>query len=126
VRDSSFVTTTRQRTLAKPTDQTDVLFRSALELARPQMRGIKVRLLGVSASHLGEGLQLALFDEAEDRRIRATRAADEIRRRYGSRAIRRARLLEGGVAEPFERDPMSAPDGPGIGRARDPGSEPGR
>ena len=83
------------------------------------MRGIKVRLLGVAASHLGEGQQLSLFDEADDRRRRATRAADEIRRRFGSRAIRRARLLESGVAEPFERDPMSAPDGPRIGRDRE-------
>jgi hypothetical protein len=73
----------------------------------------------VAASHLDEGQQLALFDEADDRRRRATRAADEIRRRFGSRAIRRARLLEGAVAEPFERDPMSAPEGPAIGRARD-------
>jgi DNA polymerase-4 len=117
VRDSSFVTVSRQRTLSPPTDQTEVIFRAALELARPQMRGIKVRLLGVAASHLDEGQQLALFDEADDRRRRATRAADEIRRRFGSRAIRRARLLEGAVAEPFERDPMSAPEGPAIGRA---------
>jgi DNA polymerase-4 len=122
VRDSSFVTTSRQRTLVEPTDETEVLFRSALELARPQMRGIRVRLLGVAASHLGEGQQLALFDE-NDRRRRATRAADEIRRRFGSRAIRRARLLDGAIAEPFERDPMSAPDGPAIGRARAEGSE---
>jgi DNA polymerase-4 len=117
VRDSSFVTVTRQRTLDQPTDQTEVLFQAALELARPQMRGIKVRLLGVAASQLGEAQQLALFDEGDERRRRATRAADEIRRRFGSRAIRRARLIDSGVAEPFERDPMRAPDRPDIGRA---------
>jgi len=118
VRDSAFVTVSRQRTLREPTDQTEVLFRAALELARPQLSGIKVRLLGVAAMHLGEGQQLSMFDDAEDRRRRATRAADEIRKRFGSKAIRRARLLGSGVAEPFERDPMSAPEGPGIGRAR--------
>jgi DNA polymerase-4 len=118
VRDTSFVTVSRQRTLSQPTDQTEVLFQAALDLARPLMRGVKVRLLGIAASHLGEGQQLSLFDEADERRRRATRAADEIRRRFGSNAIRRARLLESGVAEPFERDPMRAPDGPSIGRAR--------
>ena len=93
VRDSSFTTATRQRTLAEPTDQTEVIFRAALELARPRLRGVKVRLLGVAASHLDEGQQLSLFHVADDRRRRATQAADEIRRRFGSRAIQRARLI---------------------------------
>lgn len=116
VRDPSFVTVSRQRTLAAPTDQTEVVFRAALELARPQLRGIKVRLLGVVASHLDEGEQLSLFDESAERKRRAAEAADEIRRRFGSKAIRRARLLGDSVAEPFERDPTSPPDGGSIGR----------
>lgn len=117
VRDSSFRTISRQRTLQEPTDQTEVVFAAAMELARPQLRGVRVRLLGVAASHLGEGEQIPLFD-ADERKRRATEAADAIRRRYGSRAIRRARLIDSGVAEPFERDPMSAPEGSSIGRAR--------
>jgi DNA polymerase-4 len=121
VRDSSFVTISRQRTLAEPTDETEVLFGAALQLARPQLRGIKVRLLGVAASHLDEAQQLALFHEVDDRRRRATAAADEIRRRFGARAIRRARLLSSGVAEPFERDPMRSPEDGSIGRAQDDG-----
>ena len=52
VRDSAFVTTTRQRTLDQPTDQTDLIWHTAVELARPLLRGIRVRLLGVGASHL--------------------------------------------------------------------------
>ena len=124
VRDSSFSTVTRQRTLQEPTDQTEEIFRTAVELARPQLRGIRVRLLGVAASHLGTGEQMALFDAADERRRRATEAADEIRRRYGSKAIRRARLLDAGIAEPFERDPLTAPEGGSIGRARqDPGDD---
>ena len=119
VRDSAFVTVSRQRTLARA-DRRDRghLPGRAASWHGPQLRGIKVRLLGVAASHLEEGQQLALFDEADDRRRRATEAADEIRRRFGSRAIRRARLLESGVAEPFERDPMRSPDDGSIGRAR--------
>ncbi len=119
VRDSSFTTISRQRTLAEPTDQTEVVFAAARELARPELKGIRVRLLGVGASHLGEGGQMSLFAPGDERKRKATRAADAIRKRYGSKAIRRARLLDSRVAEPFERDPMSAPEGGAIGRARE-------
>jgi DNA polymerase-4 len=124
VRDAAFATTTRQRTLAEPTDQTEVIFRAALDLARPQIRGVRVRLLGVAASHLEEARQLSLFDPAEDRQSRATKAADEIRRRYGSKAILRARLLDSPVADPFERDPMRSPEDRGVGRPTSRGPEP--
>jgi DNA polymerase-4 len=117
VRDSSFSTVSRQRTLSQPTDQTEVIFEAVVDLARPQLHGIRVRLLGVAASQLGEGDQMALF-AGDERKRRATEAADEIRRRYGSKAIRRARLLDSGVAEPFERDPMTTPEADRIGRAR--------
>ncbi len=119
VRDSSFHTVSRQRTLPEPTDQTEVVFKAACELARPQLKGIRVRLLGVGASHLGEGEQMGLFAAEDERRRKATAAADAIRRRWGSKAIRRARLIDSGVAEPFERDPMTAPEGGSIGRARE-------
>jgi DNA polymerase-4 len=119
VRDSSFHTVSRQRTLQEPTDQTEVVFATARDLARPQLRGIRVRLLGVAASHLGDGEQISMFSVVDERQRRVTEAADAIRKRYGAKAIRRARLLDSGVAEPFERDPMSAPDGGSIGRARE-------
>jgi DNA polymerase-4 len=116
VRDSAFVTATRQRTLAASTDQTDEIYQIALDLARPRWRGVKVRLLGVAASQLGEQGQMALFDTGDERKRLATSATDDIRQRYGSRAIVRASLLDSGVAEPFERDPMTAPDARRIGR----------
>jgi DNA polymerase-4 len=118
VRDSAFHTVTRQRTLQEPTDQTEVLFAAAVDLAGPQMKGVRVRLLGVAASHLGAGEQMSMF-AGDERKQRATQAADEIRKRYGSKAIRRARLLSSRVAEPFERDPTSAPEAGSIGRARE-------
>src|SRR6478752_7616389 len=61
IRDSSFRTITRQRTLPEPTDLTGPIYRTALELARSEVRGIRVRLLGVTASHLGEREQLSMF-----------------------------------------------------------------
>ncbi len=115
IRDSSFRTITRQRTLAMPTDQTDPIWHTALELARPEMRGQRIRLLGVTASHFAERQQLGLFDVPgvrdggpadADRRRRATRAEDAIRRRFGDGAMTRARLLGADLPAPFERDPM--------------------
>ena len=108
IRNSAFETITRQRTLANPTDQGDVIWHTAVELTRREVRGQRIRLLGVAASGLGEQRQLALFDEG-DRRRRATEAADEVRRKFGAKAIRKARLLDAGVRAPFERDPRRLP-----------------
>jgi DNA polymerase-4 len=105
VRDSSFRTITRQRTLLEPTDMTEPIFRAAIELARPEVRGKRIRLLGVAASHLGEaGQQMGLFPSEDPRRRRAIEAADQVRRRFGVRSITRARLLRTGLPAPFERD----------------------
>ena len=110
IRDSAFRTITRQRTLAEPTDMTEPIFRAALELARPEVRGMRVRLLGVTASNLGEREQLALFEPTEPRRRQAVEAADRLRHRYGERAVTRARLLGAGLPAPFERDPRNPLD----------------
>lgn len=110
IRDSTFRTITRQRTLSEPTDLTEPIWRAALDLARPEVRGLRIRLLGVTASGLGERDQLALFPAEEPRRRRATEAADAIRRRFGDRAVTRARLLRAALPIPFERDPMTAPE----------------
>ena len=53
IRDSGFRTITRQRTLPEPTDMTGPIYATALDLARPEIRGMRVRLLGVTASNLG-------------------------------------------------------------------------
>jgi DNA polymerase IV len=120
VRDSSFRTITRQRTLAQPTDLTEPIYRTALELARPEVRGIRVRLLGVTASNLGEREQLGLFPDEDPKQRRAIEAADTIRRRYGSRAVTRARLVGSGLPAPFERDPRNPLDRRARGMASDP------
>ncbi len=104
VRDTAFNTITRQRGLAEPSDMTEPIWRAALELARPEMKGKKIRLLGVTASGFGEREQLGLFEAGDDRQRRVVRAADEVRERFGTRAITRARLLRTGIPAPFERD----------------------
>ena len=104
VRDAAFQTVTRQRTLVEPTDLTEPIWRMALELSRPETRGKRIRLVGISASGFGEREQLGLFEPDDPRVRRATEAADELRRRYGPRAVTRARLLRTGLPAPFERD----------------------
>ncbi|HEV8401604.1 MAG TPA: DNA polymerase IV [Candidatus Limnocylindrales bacterium] len=110
IRDSGFRTITRQRTLPEPTDLTGPIYATALDLARPEIRGMRVRLLGVTASNLGEREQLSLFESDEPRHRRAIEAADALRRRYGERAVTRARLLGAGLPAPFERDPRNPLD----------------
>ena len=110
IRDSSFRTITRQRTLAEPTDLTEPIFRAAVELARPEVRGIRVRLVGVTASNLGEREQLGLFVTDDPRRRAAIEAADRLRRRYGAGAVTRARLVGAHLPAPFERDPRNPLD----------------
>jgi len=115
LRDSDFVTITRQRTLREPTDLAEDLYRAALELARPELRavagrGLKVRLLGVAAFHLTSAEQIGLFEGGRLRRERAAEAVDAVRRKFGRKAIARARLLRGDTPAPFERDPSTPPE----------------
>jgi DNA polymerase-4 len=133
VRDSGFETLTRQRTLVEPTDMTEPIWRAALELARPHMRGKKIRLVGVTASNFGEREQLGLFGAEDERQRRVVEAADELRERYGTRAVTRARLLRTGIPAPFERDLGTAVEqrgehaegASGSGRKRRGGAPPG-
>jgi DNA polymerase-4 len=92
-RDEDFRTTTHARTLDEATDAGHVLFRVASELFAEVHRGRKVRLLGIYASHFGEGKpQLSLFDEPAAPSP-ADRLRDEVRKRFGDEAITRASLL---------------------------------
>jgi DNA polymerase IV len=109
IRDASFATITRQRSLAEATDDTDIIWRTAVALAEREIHGMTVRLLGVTASGLSEPSQLSLFPTGDERRRRALEAADAIRGRFGRRAIQRARLLGADVAGPLERDHRRAP-----------------
>ncbi len=124
VRDSHFETVTRQRTLEQPTDLTETVWRTALDLARPEMRGKTIRLLGVGAANFGARQQLTLFETGDTRQRRAIEATDRIRQRFGPRAITRARLLDSRIAEPFERDPTTSPEARRIGRRREPPDTP--
>lgn len=100
-RDHLFRTATRAATLEHPTDVGDDLFREAWrQLQRVSWTGKRVRLLGVTATHLHPateppGGQLGLFRPPADPRRDLARTVDAIRERFGADAIARASLVEG-------------------------------
>jgi DNA polymerase-4 len=109
LRDSSFRTITRQTTLPEPTDLTEPIYRAATQLLRKELKGQRIRLGGVAASNFREKEQLGLFTPTEEPRQRqVAAAADAIRKRFGDRAVTRARLVGAYLPTPFERDPMTA------------------
>jgi DNA polymerase-4 len=111
IRDSQFRTITRQKHLPEPSDLTEPIWRAALELARPEVRGKRIRLLGVSATQLGAPEQTSMFDVVDSKQRRVVEATDTVRRRFGDRAVTRASLLHRPLPAPFERDPNSAIEG---------------
>jgi DNA polymerase-4 len=94
LKDTEFQSSTRQVKLVQPSDLAGPIFEAARALLEKSARGSAYRLIGVSASDLGEEEQLALFDGAAQARERTiTAAADTMRRKYGEDAITRARLV---------------------------------
>ena len=107
LRDSSFTTITRQVSLEVPADLTEPIYEAALTLLRKELHGQRIRLVGVTASNFRDRDQLALFGGEDPKRHQAAEALDKIRRKYGDRAVTRARLVKAALPAPFERDPMT-------------------
>jgi len=82
----------RSHRLGDPTDQDQVIFRTAMELAGEAVRS-PIRLIGVGlgALHPASGLQLPLFREGM---AELNRVADLVRRKYGEKSIASCRVLE--------------------------------
>ena len=111
LRDTNFVTISRQTTLDVPADLTEPIYEAALELLRRELHGQRIRLVGVTASNFRDREQLALFGAEDPKRHQAAEAMDSIRRKYGEQAVTRGRLVRAGVPTVFERDPNSAVEG---------------
>ncbi len=99
MRDESFDTRTRRRTLGAPTDDGDVIYRTACELLAADPLPRPLRLIGVGVSGLVERAAepLSLFDAAAEP-ARANDAAfqkalDEVEARFGRGKLRRAQAL---------------------------------
>ena len=104
LRDADFRTRQASRTLTEPIESDRALYSTARELlARLRRdRSIGARLIGISASNFtgSEGMsQMGLFagNEASiesDRDRRLSRAADDVRARFGSDVLKPGRLLD--------------------------------
>ncbi|MEX0893503.1 MAG: DNA polymerase IV [Gemmatimonadota bacterium] len=106
IRDDDFRNRSAGRTLPEPIESDRALYAVGRELMTKLRsdRRVPARLLSISASGLSSGQgprQLALFDEAapeaelETERDRAlSRAADDVRRRFGADAVRPGSLLD--------------------------------
>jgi DNA polymerase IV len=100
VRYPDFSLITRRVTLPLPTDQGIEIYEIAAKLLeKTEALRKKARLLGVGVSNLRrqeDPEQLPLFDPRRQKLERSTAAMDRIWSRFGSQAIRRASLLDGG------------------------------
>jgi DNA polymerase-4 len=98
IRRSDFETFTRQRRLRPPANGTDPIYAVARELLCEWLNGnpdARIRLLGVGCSSLAPAGQQDLFaDGVASRATDFDRAVDEIRDRFGSDSVARARTLD--------------------------------
>ena len=96
IRKADFTTFTRQRSVRPPSNTTDQIFAVARELLHTwlaQNPGARIRLLGVGGSKLVPARQPDLFASV-DAQPAVDRTVDEIRERFGSASLGRARTLE--------------------------------
>ncbi len=98
IRQADFSTFTRQRSLNPPSNGTDQVYAAARELLAQWLRdnpGAKLRLLGVGGADLVPALQGDLFSTAGVvQKNELDQAVDEIRDKFGSTAVGRARSLD--------------------------------
>jgi DNA polymerase IV len=100
LRHDDFYTVTRRRTLSEPTDLDNELLNAARTLFRPAFAEVRrrnraVRLIGVAATNLGTAAPPDLFEpEERSRQRRLTQAVDEVRARFGFKAVGQANLIE--------------------------------
>ena len=97
IRQSDFKTFTRQRSIKPPANGTDQLYAVARRLLESWLErnpGARIRLLGVGCSNLAPAEQYDLFAEAPDQAAAPIdQTVDEIRGRFGSASVGRARTL---------------------------------
>ena len=98
IRCHDFATFTRQRSIAPPAQEERAIREVARDLLRrwlTEHRGAKLRLLGIVLTELAPAAQIGLFESAPDGASeRLDVALDQVRERFGSRALRRGNMLE--------------------------------
>jgi DNA polymerase IV len=97
LRFADFSTITRSRTVQTPVDSAQLIYGVALQLLESVDRPMAVRLVGVRAEQLEDAattsLQLSI-DRRDDNWRAAEQALDQVARKFGSKSVLPARLLE--------------------------------
>lgn len=98
IRRANFTTYTRQRSINPPVNGTDQIYAVAHELLNTWLGcnpGVKVRLLGVGGGKLASAAQPDLFaDDAAESTSAIDETVDEIRAKFGSLSVGRAKTLD--------------------------------
>lgn len=90
---NDFRLVTRQTTI-DPTNDGPTLYAAVKKLLRAHPPPRPIRLVGLSAHALGPPPARGLFAKADDRRDRLNSALDSVHEKFGTNALKRARLLE--------------------------------
>ena len=88
---AGFKTRTRNRKLHDPTQLADRIFRTGQELLKPEADGTKFRLLGIGVSDLYPAEAADpddLIDVQAGKRAQAERAMDDVRDKFGQKAVK--------------------------------------
>ncbi len=94
LRDETFKTITRCRTLERRVMSTEDIYHLALDIYRGESHGMrKVRLVGISVSGFETASQTSLFEDTSARTNRIEKVVADIRGRFGKEAITRASLI---------------------------------
>ena len=94
LRDDTFKTITRSRTLDHPVMSTEDIYRVIRDLFhRVNLQKRKIRLVGVSVSGFDRASQTSLFDETTMQKDKIETIIADIRERFGKDAITRASLM---------------------------------
>jgi DNA polymerase-4 len=105
LRDDTFATRTRRKTLGAPTDDGDAIYRAARALLEADPLARPLRLIGVGISGFSEAAAqtLSLFDAVQEPAraadARFQQALDALEGRFGKGAVRRAQALLAGDVE---------------------------
>ncbi len=96
LRYADFTTLTRSKTLPAPTQDEMTIYQVGERLlAAEQIRGRRIRLIGIGGSNLvlPTEMQTDLFDQTPQKRARLAKAVDELRGKLGAGAIKRGASL---------------------------------